>query len=363
MNKLKIMTVIGTRPEIIRLSEVIKKLDSMDSVDHILVHTGQNYDYELNQIFFEDLELRQPNYYLDAAGDSVSITVGNILIKLDPIIEREKPDKFLVLGDTNSALSAIAAKKRGIPVYHCEAGNRSFDERVPEELNRKLVDHISDVNLAYSSIARGYLISEGIAPKRLIVSGSPMREILVKQANRVSESKVLEKLNLKNMKYIVASLHRDENVSNEDSLKKLAKSLNLIENKYKLKIIVSLHPRTKKELEKNDIALSESIILCPPLSFSDYINLQLNAFVVLSDSGTISEEAAILNLRAVNIRNSQERPEAYNHAVVPLSGLEFDDIIRSIEFVTSRVSITSIPIDYMEEDFSDRVLSSLLSVV
>ena len=355
------MTVIGTRPEIIRLSEVIKKLDSMCSIEHILVHTGQNYDYELNQIFFEDLELRQPNYYLGAAGDSVSVTIGNILIKLDPIIEREKPDKFLVLGDTNSALSAIAAKKRGIPIYHCEAGNRSFDVRVPEELNRKIVDHISDVNLAYSSISREYLISEGIAPNRIVLTGSPIPEVLSIYSKKINDSKKMTELSLKQNEFIIASLHREENVSDESSLKKLVNSLKSVIVEFGLPIVISLHPRTKKELEKYGIDLGDKIISLPPLGFSDYISLQKNAYVVLSDSGTISEESSVLNLKAINVRASQERPEAFNHAVVPLSGLDSDDIIRAIKLVTNRDKIASIPVDYSTTDFSYRVISSLLS--
>ena len=362
MNKLKIMTVIGTRPEIIRLSEVIKKLDNMDSIDHILVHTGQNYDFELNQIFFEDLELRQPNYYLDAAGDSASSTIGNILIKLDPIIEKEKPDKFLVLGDTNSALSAIVAKKRGIAVYHCEAGNRSFDERVPEELNRKIVDHISDVNLAYSSISREYLISEGIAPNRIVLTGSPMPEVLSINSKKINDSKKMTDLGLKKNEFIIASLHREENVSDEISLKKLVNSLKSVIVEFGLPIVISLHPRTKKELQKYGIDLGDKITSLPPLSFSDYISLQKNAYVVLSDSGTISEESAVLNLKAINVRASQERPEAFNHAVVPLSGLNAHDIIRAIRFVVDRGNLHSIPFDYTTQDFSLRVISSLISV-
>jgi UDP-N-acetyl-L-fucosamine synthase len=361
MKKLKVMTVVGTRPEIIRLSEVLKKLDQADYIDHVLVHTGQNYDYELNQIFFEDLGLRKPDYYLDAAGTSPSITIGNILTKIDSILDEVRPDKFLILGDTNSSLAAIAAKKKGILVYHCEAGNRCFDSRVPEELNRRLVDHISDVNLPYSSIARDYLIQEGILNHRIIVTGSPMREVLEHNRLKIEASNVLENLSLTHSNYIVVSLHREENVSKSEALALLVESLHAVLDEYKIPMVVSLHPRTKLELEKQQMKLNKQIFLMPPLSFTDYIKLQQHAKFVLSDSGTISEEAAILNLNAINVRRSQERPEALNHGVVPLSGLDKHSILQSIAYVLNRNGIGSVPNDYMDNDFSDRVINALLS--
>jgi UDP-N-acetylglucosamine 2-epimerase (non-hydrolysing) len=363
MNKLKVMTVVGTRPEIIRLSELIKKLDQLDFIDHVLVHTGQNYDYELNQIFFEDLNLRKPNYYLNAAMDSPAATIGKTLIEIDKVLETEKPDKFLILGDTNSALSAIAAKKRRIPIYHMEAGNRCFDDRVPEETNRKLVDHISDYNLPYSYIAREYLIQEGIQKHRIIKTGSPMFEVLSANKASIEQSKILSTHHLEKNNYIVISSHREENVSNSSSIQSVFETINKLYAYYKLPIIVSLHPRTKKELEQRNLIFDEGIVSLAPMAFSDYIHLQMNAKYVVSDSGTISEEAAILGIKAVNFRTSQERPEAFELGIVPLSGLHFEDVIRALTILDQRNTPHQIPEDYSGENFSERVINTIVSSI
>jgi UDP-N-acetyl-L-fucosamine synthase len=363
MKKLKVMTVVGTRPEIIRLSELIKKLDRLDSIDHILVHTGQNYDYELNQIFFEDLNLRKPNYYLNAAMESPTATIGKTLIEIDKVLEIEKPDKFLILGDTNSALSAIAAKKRRIPIYHMEAGNRCFDDRVPEETNRKLIDHISDYNLPYSYIAREYLIQEGLSKQKIIKTGSPMFEVLNANKKSIDQSKILLTLNLTKKEYIVISTHREENVSNSESIQSVFETINFLQDRYKLPIIISLHPRTKKELEQRNLKLNSGIITLAPLSFSDYIHLQMNAKYVISDSGTISEEAAILGFKAVNFRTSQERPEAFELGIVSLSGLNFEGVIRSLEILDQRILPIQVPDDYKVDNFSERVINTVISSI
>ena len=363
MKKLKVMTVVGTRPEIIRLSELIKKLDRLDFIDHVLVHTGQNYDYELNQIFFEDLNLRKPNYYLNAAMDSPAATIGKTLIEIDKVLETEKPDKFLILGDTNSALSAIAAKKRRIPIYHMEAGNRCFDDRVPEETNRKLVDHISDYNLPYSYIAREYLIQEGIQKHRIIKTGSPMFEVLSANKASIEQSKILSTHHLEKNNYIVISSHREENVSNSSSIQSVFETINKLYANYKLPIIVSLHPRTKKELEQRNLIFDEGIVSLAPMAFSDYIHLQMNAKYVVSDSGTISEEAAILGIKAVNFRTSQERPEAFELGIVPLSGLRFEDVIRALTILDQRNTPHQIPEDYSVENFSERVINTIVSSI
>lgn len=363
MKKLKVMTVVGTRPEIIRLSELIKKLDRLEFIEHILVHTGQNYDYELNQIFFEDLNLREPNYFLNAAMDSPSATIGKTLIEIDKVLEIEKPDKFLILGDTNSALSAIAAKKRRIPIYHMEAGNRCFDERVPEESNRKLIDHISDYNLPYSYIAREYLIQEGIVKHRIIKTGSPMLEVLNANKASIEKSEILRTHALVKNEYLVISSHREENVSNNESITDVFETVNNLQQRYELPIIVSLHPRTKKELEKRNLVFTDGVISLAPLSFSDYIQLQLNAKYVISDSGTISEEAALLGFKAVNFRTSQERPEALELGVAPLSGLTFDNVVRSIESLENRVLPIQVPEDYEVVNFSERVINVIISTI
>ena len=330
MKKLKVLTVVGTRPEIIRLSCTLIALDQSDAIEHILVHTGQNYDYELNEIFFEDLGLRKPDYFLQAAGKNATETVGNILIKIDPILEQENPDAFLVLGDTNSCLCAIPAKKRKIPVFHMEAGNRCFDQRVPEETNRKIVDHVSDINLTYSSIAREYLLREGLSPDRVIKMGSPMYEVLNKFLSKIETSDVLEKLGLEKHKFFVVSSHREENISNPKNFKGLIDSLNLIAETYDYPIIVSTHPRTRNMLNSKDMKTHKNIQFLKPLGFSDYNALQMHSFAVLSDSGTISEESSILNFHALNIREAHERPEAMEETSVMMVGLKPERVMQGL---------------------------------
>lgn len=330
MKKLKVMTVVGTRPEIIRLSRVLSALDASDAVEHIIVHTGQNYDYELNQIFFEDLGLRKPDYFLEAAGKTATETVGNILIKIDPLLEELKPDAFLVLGDTNSCLCAIPAKKRQIPIFHMEAGNRCFDQRVPEETNRKIVDHTADINLTYSDIAREYLLREGLPADRIIKTGSPMFEVLNHYLPQIKASNVLEKLNLEKNKFFVVSSHREENINSEKNFKGLMDSLNAIAEKYQYPIIVSTHPRTRNMIDKMKIEMRPEIQFLKPLGFHDYNALQMYSYAVLSDSGTISEESSILNFRALNIRQAHERPEAMEEASVMMVGLSPERILQGL---------------------------------
>lgn len=330
MKKLKVLTVVGTRPEIIRLSCTLIALDNSDAIDHILVHTGQNYDYELNEIFFDDLGLRKPDYFLEAAGKNATETIGNILIKIDPILEQENPDAFLVLGDTNSCLCAIPAKKRKIPVFHMEAGNRCFDQRVPEETNRKIVDHVSDINLTYSSIAREYLLREGLSPDRVIKTGSPMYEVLHKFLPKIEASGVLKKLSLEKNKFFVVSSHREENISNTKNFLGLIDSLNQIAETYDYPIIVSTHPRTRNMLNNKEMKIHRNIQLLKPLGFYDYNALQMYSFAVLSDSGTISEESSILNFRALNIREAHERPEAMEEASVMMVGLNPERIMQGL---------------------------------
>lgn len=334
MKKLKVLTVVGTRPEIIRLSCTLIALDKNDAIEHILVHTGQNYDYELNEIFFEDLGLRKPDYFLEAAGKNATETVGNILIKIDPILEEENPDAFLVLGDTNSCLCAIPAKKRKIPVFHMEAGNRCFDQRVPEETNRKIVDHVSDINLTYSSIAREYLLREGLSPDRVIKTGSPMYEVLHKFLSKIEASSVLDKLGLEKHKFFVVSSHREENISNPKNFKGLIESLNQIAETYDYPIIVSTHPRTRNMLNSKNIKTHKNIQFLKPLGFSDYNALQMHSFAVLSDSGTISEESSVLNFHALNIREAHERPEAMEEASVMMVGLNPERIMQGLAALT-----------------------------
>ena len=330
MEKLKVITVVGTRPEIIRLSRVLLALDSSEAIEHILVHTGQNYDYELNEMFFEDLGIRKPNHFLNAAGSNATTTAGQILINIDPILELEKPDAFLVLGDTNSCLCAIAAKKRKIPIFHMEAGNRCFDQRVPEETNRKIVDHTADVNLTYSTIAREYLLREGLSADRVIKTGSPMFEVLNHYLPQIKRSRVLNKLELEQGKYFVVSAHREENISSEKNFKGLMESLNIIAEKYEYPVIVSTHPRTRKMLEKKKMETHKNIQFLKPLGFHDYNALQMNSFAVLSDSGTISEESSILNFRALNIREAHERPEAMEETSVMMVGMNTERILQGL---------------------------------
>ena len=347
MQKLKVMTVVGTRPEIIRLSRVMAALDASSAIEHITVHTGQNYDYELNEVFYEDLGIRKPDFFLNAAGVTATATVGQILINIDPILEQVQPDAFLVLGDTNSCLCAIPAKKRKIPIFHMEAGNRCFDQRVPEETNRKIVDHISDVNLTYSDIAREYLLREGLSSDRVIKTGSPMFEVLHHYLPKIEKSDVIERLQLEKGKYFVVSAHREENISNDLNFFKLLKTLNRIAETYGYPIIVSTHPRTRKRLEQiytnstesifqngeelSEIFVHKLIQWQKPLGFSDYNALQLHASAVLSDSGTISEESSILNFRALNIRETHERPEAMEEASVMMVGLDSERIMQGLQ--------------------------------
>ena len=361
MNKLIIMTVIGTRPEIIRLSEVIKKLDSIDSIDHILVHTGQNYDFELNEIFFEDLNLRKPDFYLNAALDSASKTIGQILINIDNLMRDIKPSWFLVLGDTNSALAAISAKKNRIPILHLEAGNRSFDENVPEEINRRLLDHISDFNMPYTEHSRRNLISEGIKTDRIFLSGSPLREVITKNYDRLTQSNVLERLNLDKEKYILMSFHRDENVENPNHLEQIVHTILNLRDSFDLPIVISTHPRTAKKSIIQELSNQRGIYLLKPFGYIDYLNLQVNSFIVLSDSGSISEESVIVGFDAINIRYSHERPETFETGIIPLAGLVAEDIIRAIRILKKKPNRIEKDYAYTIDNFSDRVVNVLIS--
>ncbi len=328
--RLKVMTVVGTRPEIIRLARVMSALDDSKAIEHIIVHTGQNYDYELNQIFFDDLKIRKPDYFLNAAGLTATETIGKILINIDPLLEEIKPDAFLVLGDTNSCLCAIPAKKRHIPIFHMEAGNRCFDQRVPEETNRKIVDHISDINLTYSDIAREYLLREGLPADRIIKTGSPMFEVLNYYKYAIESSDVLTRLELEENQYFVVSAHREENINNDENFTGLITSLNLIAEKYNFPIIVSTHPRTRKMIEEKGMEIHKNIQLLKPLGFNDYNALQMKAKAVLSDSGTISEESSILNFPSLNLRQTHERPEAMEEASVMMVGLNPERIMQGL---------------------------------
>lgn len=362
MKKLKVMTVVGTRPEIIRLSAVINKLEESEAIEHILVHTGQNYDYELNEVFFNDFKLRKPDYFLNAATGTAVETIGNILVKIDPIMEEVKPDAFLVLGDTNSCLTAIAAKRRHIPIFHMEAGNRCFDQRVPEETNRKIVDHTADINLTYSDIAREYLLREGVPSDRVIKTGSPMFEVINSRKKDIEKSDILERLNLKEGKYFVVSAHREENIGSEVNFFNLVESLNAVAEKYNMPIIVSTHPRTRKMIETKGIKFNSLISLMKPLGFNDYVKLQIKAKAVLSDSGTISEEASILGFKALNIRQAHERPEAMEEASVMMVGLEKERILQGLEILETQKNNTLRRVsDYSMPNVSDKVLRIILS--
>lgn len=362
MKKLKVMTVVGTRPEIIRLSAVINRLDASDAIEHVFVHTGQNYDYELNEIFFKDFNLRKPDYFLDAAVGSPIETIGNILIKIDPVLEKEKPEAFLVLGDTNSCLAAIAAKRRHIPIFHMEAGNRCFDQRVPEETNRKIVDHIADINLTYSDIAREYLINEGFPADRVIKTGSPMLEVLNNKKEEIEKSDILERLGLDEGKYFVVSAHREENINSEKNFYNLVESLNTIAEEYQLPIIFSTHPRTKRMIESKGIIFHPLIRNLKPLGFIDYNKLQIKSKVVLSDSGTISEESSILKFKALNIREAHERPEAMEEAAVMMVGLSKERILQGLEVLETQMHDTLRHVyDYSMPNVSDKVLRIILS--
>ena len=359
MKKLKIITVLGTRPEIIRLSRIISKLDIF--CKHIIVHTGQNYDYELNQIFFDELKIRKPDHFLNSANDSSSPsnTIGNIIISFDSILENIEPDALLVLGDTNSCLSVIPAKRRKIPIFHMEAGNRCFDQRVPEEINRKIVDHIADINLTYSSISRDYLISEGIPPDRIIKVGSPMLEVINFYKEDIFNSGVMNHLNLSTNQFILISAHREENIDSDVNFKKFIDILNFLEKKYSIPVVISTHPRTRLKIELNKIKLNENIKLLKPLGFFDYVNLQLNSKVILSDSGTITEESSILNLKALNIRETNERPEGMEEGAVMMPGLELDRIDQCISILdTQDKKHTNLKMvsDYNTDNVSEKTL-------
>ena len=365
MKKLKVMTVVGTRPEIIRLACVLQKLDKSEAIEHTLVHTGQNYDYELNEVFFEDLGLRKPDYFLNAAGKNATETAGQILINVDPVLEQVKPDAFLVLGDTNSCLCAIAAKKRHIPIFHMEAGNRCFDQRVPEESNRKIVDHTADINLTYSDIAREYLLSEGLRPDRIIKTGSPMYEVLMQYLPKIEGSTILEKLGLEEGKYFVVSAHREENINSERNFNNLVQILNEISQKYDYPVIVSTHPRTRKMIEAKGVTFHKNVQLMKPMGLSDYNKLQMKSFAVLSDSGTISEESSILNFRALNIREAHERPEAMEEASVMMVGLNPERVMQGLvqlQYQTIGSDRNFRPVaDYSMPNVSDKVVRIILS--
>ncbi len=362
MEKLKVMTVVGTRPEIIRLSAVINKLEASEAIEHILVHTGQNYDYELNEVFFQDFNLRKPDYFLDAANGAAIETIGNILVKIDPVLDLEKPDAFLVLGDTNSCLCAIAAKKKKIPIFHMEAGNRCFDQRVPEETNRKIVDHVADINLTYSDIAREYLLHEGLPADRIIKTGSPMFEVLESRKEEINESGIHERLELAKGQYFVVSAHREENINSPENFEDLVESLNAVAEKYGLPVIVSTHPRTRKMIEAEGTEFHPLVQTAKPLGFIDYISLQIHAKAVLSDSGTISEESSILGLRALNIRQAHERPEAMEEGSVIMAGLQKERILQGLAVLeTQQLQTLRLVPDYSMPNVSDKVLRIILS--
>jgi UDP-N-acetylglucosamine 2-epimerase len=363
VKKMKVVTVVGTRPEIIRLSRVLARLDK--HTEHVLVHTGQNYDYELNEIFFQDLEVRRPDHFLEAAGKYAAETIGQVIIKFDQVLEKEKPEALLILGDTNSCLSAIPAKRRKIPIFHMEAGNRCFDQRVPEETNRKIVDHISDINMPYSDIARQYLLQEGIPPDRVIKTGSPMFEVLSHYKSKIDKSNILTRLRLKQQDYFVVSCHREENVDSDINLGKLAEVLNSLSKIYKKRIIVSTHPRTRKKIETKGINFHKNVELLRPLGFSDYVHLQKKSYAVLSDSGTITEESSILNFPALNIREAHERPEGMEEAAVMMTGLEIRRVHQGLEILrdqgrdaTRTLCLVS---DYNAPNVSEKILRIIVS--
>lgn len=364
MPMLKVMTVVGTRPEIIKLSRVIPELDK--HTKHVLVHTGQNFDYELNEIFFNELKLRKPDYFLNAAGKTATETITNVITKVDLLLEKEMPDAFLVYGDTNSCMSVIPAKKRKIPIFHMEAGNRCFDQRVPEEVNRKIVDHLSDINMPLSEHARRYLLSEGLRPETIIKTGSPMTEVLAFHEEEINKNRILEREGLKKGEYFIVSAHREENIDSPQNFSNLLDTLSAIVQKYKKKVIVSTHPRTKKKLESIGFVNNNPLIeFMKPFGFLEYVKMEQNAFCVISDSGTITEESSILHFPAIMIRQAHERPEGMDEASVVMSGLRSDRVIESIDLVTSQYdddnnSIHSIK-DYAPDNVSKKVVRIILS--
>lgn len=359
---IKVLTIVGTRPEIIKLSCILPKLDK--HFNHVLVHTGQNFDYELNEIFFNDLGIRKPDYFLDAAVLNVAQTIANVITKSDEIYEKEKPDAILIYGDTNSALSVIPAKRRKIPIFHMEAGNRCFDQRVPEEINRKIIDHLSDINMVHSEHARRYLLDEGLLPETVIKTGSPMREIFNHYKSKIAETDVLNKLNLKKGEYFVVSAHREENIDSPQNFLDFVDTLNGVARKYGKRIIVSTHPRTRKKLESmGDVKFNSLVELMKPLGFFDYIGLQKNAHCVISDSGTITEESSLLNFPAIMIRQAHERPEGMDVGAVVMSGLKADRVIDSIEMVVEQKNSEDGGMMQISDYNSDKVSSQVIRVI
>jgi UDP-N-acetylglucosamine 2-epimerase len=361
---LKVMTIVGTRPEIIKLSRVMVELDKY--TQHIIVHTGQNYDYELNEIFFEELQIREPDYFLNASGENATQTIANVILESDKIMAKELPDAVLLYGDTNSCMAVISAKKRKIPIFHMEAGNRCFDLRVPEEINRKIVDHLSDINMPLSEHARNYLVAEGINPETVIKTGSPMKEILNFHRDNIDKSNVLEREGLEKNSYFIVSTHREENVDSHQNFSDLLDSLNAITEKYQKKIIVSTHPRTRKKLEAMNFQMSNDLVIfMKPFGFLDYIKLQENAFCVISDSGTITEESSILHFPAITIRQAHERPEGMDEGTLIMTGLKSDLILNSIDVVTSQSSVDRKTMktvsDYNTDNVSQKVVRIILS--
>ena len=363
MKKLKVMTVVGTRPELIRLSRVIARVD--EHMDQVIVHTGQNYDYELNEIFFRDLELRKPDHFLEAAGETAAETIGQIIIAVDRVLEAEQPDALLVLGDTNSCLSVIPAKRRKIPIFHMEAGNRCFDQRVPEETNRRIVDHTSDVNMTYSAIARGYLLAEGVAPDRVICTGSPMREVLTHYRPGIDLSSILADQSLTAGEFVVVSAHREENVDSERQIRRLADCINAVADRYNEPVLVSTHPRTRARIERFGLEFHPQVRLLKPFGFLDFVALQENARAVLSDSGTITEESSILNFPALNLREAHERPEGMEEASVIMTGLSPDRVLQGLDIMAAQARgpdrDLALVADYAPANVSTKVVRIILS--
>lgn len=356
---MKVMTIVGTRPEIIKLSCVIKELDKY--TEHILVHTGQNYDYELNEVFFKDLGLREPDVYMDAAGVDAAETIGNVIKKSDELFKKYKPDAVLLYGDTNSCLSVISAKRNKIPVFHMEAGNRCFDERVPEEINRKVVDHLSDINMTLTEHARRYLIAEGIRPETIIKVGSSMKEVFRENKEKIDSSDVLSRLNLKEKNYFVLSLHREENVDNPKNFDSLLNAINKIGDVYNMPIIFSAHPRTRKKIESMDFKFNDHVIYMKPLGFNDYNKLQQNAFCVISDSGTITEESSLLGFPAITVRQAHERPEGMDEGTLIMSGVDEKDILDSINIVTAQDCKVHVVNDYDVDYLASKIVRIIMS--
>lgn len=363
MKKLKLMTVVGTRPEIIRLSRVMQACDQY--FDHVLVHTGQNYDYELNEIFFNDLGIRKPDYFLNAAGSTGAETIGNVIIAVDKVLEEVQPEALLVLGDTNSCMAVIPAKRRKIPTFHMEAGNRCFDMRVPEEINRRIVDHTADINLTYSTIARDYLLAEGLAADQVIKTGSPMFEVLHHYKVKIEASDVLDRLGLKEHQYFIVSAHREENINSDQNFLDLVEMLNAVAEKYQFPVIVSTHPRTRKRIEQLNVEFHPLVQLLKPLGFSDYNKLQLSAKATLSDSGTINEESSILNFPALNLRQAHERPEGMEEAVVMMVGLKAERVLQGLEIIEQQARgeqrLLRLVADYSMPNVSEKVVRIILS--